>query len=173
MLIRPIAPRTTTPMHTCCQKAETLRSTNPVVRVAMNKAPTKVPNTPPIPPERLVPPITTAAMAFNSYPCPATGWPENSLEVYITPLRRQRIRTVRTQGLNSIDVNLTTLLPLRCLPGRKHGGGWCALEQSGQRRKPLHDHHNVRYARHFPWPTTGSPWASRYSLGACVHIGQS
>lgn len=34
----------------------------------MSIAPTKVPKTDPLPPKRLVPPITTAAMVYNSIP---------------------------------------------------------------------------------------------------------
>ena len=39
----------------------------------------------PLPPVKLVPPSTTAAIASSSYPSPAVGCAENNLEVIIIP----------------------------------------------------------------------------------------
>ncbi len=44
----------------------------------MMRAPIRVPITDPEPPMRLVPPITTAAIASSSYMMPAIGWAELS-----------------------------------------------------------------------------------------------
>ena len=43
--------------------------------------------TPPTPPERLVPPMTTAAMASSSYAMPAFGWPAVMRAASTTPAR--------------------------------------------------------------------------------------
>ena len=48
---------------------------SPLVIMPISSAPRRVPPTPPTPPERLVPPMTTDAMASSSYIIPALGWP--------------------------------------------------------------------------------------------------
>ena len=61
------------PLTACVQKGFTFSSTMPLPTTAMIKAPISVPKTPPRPPKRLVPPITTAAMTSSSYPVAAFG----------------------------------------------------------------------------------------------------
>jgi len=45
----------------------------------ISRSPINVPQIPPLPPIRLVPPSTTAAMASSSKPTPVFGWAEASL----------------------------------------------------------------------------------------------
>ena len=45
----------------------------PLSRLAIINAPSTAPNTVPLPPIKLVPPITHAAIASNSNSCPASG----------------------------------------------------------------------------------------------------
>lgn len=58
----------TTPMTTCCQKAETDSRLRPLRSTASISAPIRVPEALPTPPARLAPPMTTAAIASSSYP---------------------------------------------------------------------------------------------------------
>ncbi len=48
-------------------------------------APISVPDALPVPPARLAPPMTTAAMASSSYPCAACGCAEDSREASTMP----------------------------------------------------------------------------------------
>ncbi|MNC64325.1 hypothetical protein D3C75_1145130 [compost metagenome] len=57
------------------------------MRKPMMSAPIRVPMMRPLPPIRLVPPSTTAAMASSSYPMPAVGWAEERREVTMRPAR--------------------------------------------------------------------------------------
>ena len=62
--------------------------------------PTKVPAIEPLPPMRLVPPITTAAMASSSMPTPASGFT-------LTVLRRvQDAGEAREEARQGIDRDL-------------------------------------------------------------------
>ena len=67
-----------TPTTICWTKDETLSSTRPLVRTPISRTPTKVPPILPTPPNRLVPPITTAAITVSSRPMPATASAEFS-----------------------------------------------------------------------------------------------
>ena len=53
----------------------------------MISAPTMVPQIVPMPPERLVPPMTAAAIASSSMPTPCPGWPEPTREETTRPAR--------------------------------------------------------------------------------------
>src|SRR6266540_3594811 len=66
----------TVPITICWIKDETPRRLRPFLRTAMISAPIKVPTTVPSPPSKLVPPITVAAIASNSYDIPAMGCAE-------------------------------------------------------------------------------------------------
>ncbi len=55
----------TVPTATCCQKGWTLTITNPFCSTAGMKSPTTVPKIDPTPPNRDVPPMTTAAMTLR------------------------------------------------------------------------------------------------------------
>ena len=55
-----------TPLTTCWQNGETFRRSRPLLMTPMISAPTIVPQTVPMPPAKLVPPMTAEAMASNS-----------------------------------------------------------------------------------------------------------
>jgi hypothetical protein len=55
----------TAPTTACCQKGWTRRITKPFCRTDGMKTPTTVPPMVPMPPKRLVPPMTTAAIALR------------------------------------------------------------------------------------------------------------
>src|SRR5512133_1169001 len=59
-----------TPLMICCQYAETLRITRPLLRTSKMKTPIVIPPTVPTPPDDETPPITHAAMASSSYIVP-------------------------------------------------------------------------------------------------------
>lgn len=61
----------TAPITTPCRVSWTPTSTRPAFNTAIVSAPTRLPITVPCPPLRLVPPMTTAAMAFSSAFVPA------------------------------------------------------------------------------------------------------
>ena len=63
-------------MTICCTKEEMHRRFSPFLRTPMINAPINVPTILPSPPIRLVPPMTVAAIASNSYMIPAIGWAE-------------------------------------------------------------------------------------------------
>src|SRR5882757_3799339 len=71
----------------CCQYEETPSKSRPLFITPMIRAPVNVPIIPPTPPLRLVPPITTAAIASSSYPVPPTGDPAITREDRIIPAR--------------------------------------------------------------------------------------
>ena len=75
------APTITKPVMTRLVGSEAPTWASPASRVAMISTPKKVFTTDPRPPIRLVPPITTAAMADSSRPTPALGSEEPSREV--------------------------------------------------------------------------------------------
>ena len=58
---------------------------SPAPRVAMMRTPRKLPTTEPRPPMRLVPPMTTAAMAESSRPIPALGSTEPTESAALRP----------------------------------------------------------------------------------------
>ena len=60
------APRMMTPLRMSCRFASTLFNPMMLLMTPMISTPTSVPPTDPIPPERLVPPMTTAAIASSS-----------------------------------------------------------------------------------------------------------
>ena len=61
-----IASTMITPLTTCCVKGETLSRSSPVLSEPMMRAPTIVPQTVPMPPAKLVPPMTAAVIASSS-----------------------------------------------------------------------------------------------------------
>ena len=63
-----------------------MRRFSPFLSTAISIAPRKVPAIEPRPPERLVPPTTTAAITSSSYISPAFGWPEFIRDARSTPL---------------------------------------------------------------------------------------
>ena len=65
----------TTPTATNCQNGSTLMNTSPNWITAMISAPISVPTMVPEPPNRLAPPITTAAMESSSSGSPACAAP--------------------------------------------------------------------------------------------------
>src|SRR5262249_13717624 len=79
------APRMTAPNTTSWRNGVTPVRFMPFLMTAMMKAPMSVPNILPSPPERLVPPTTTAAMAYSSYMNPYVGAPLRSREAMTTP----------------------------------------------------------------------------------------
>src|SRR5690606_12792426 len=56
----------TSPLTTCCQNGETPNNTRPLFSTPIITAPSTVPIIKPRPPDKDVPPITTAAIASNS-----------------------------------------------------------------------------------------------------------
>lgn len=93
----------TTPMTTCCQKAETDSRLRPLRSTASISAPISVPDALPTPPARLAPPMTTAAIASSSYPCAACGCAETRREARTMPATARRGRTVRSDELLPLD----------------------------------------------------------------------
>jgi hypothetical protein len=73
------------PMTTGCRYAETFIRVRPFVITPINVAPINVPITPPMPPKRLVPPMTTAAIAVNSVPVAVVGSPLLKRDVSKSP----------------------------------------------------------------------------------------
>src|SRR5690606_3874487 len=69
------ATMTTAPTTMNCQNAWTLSMTSPVVRTAMMSAPMTVPITVPAPPNRLTPPMMTAAIEERRSGSPMTAEP--------------------------------------------------------------------------------------------------
>ena len=63
------------PIKTCCQKTLTFIKFNPLRSSPIINTPAKTPNTVPLPPKKLAPPIITAAMASSSDCKPAFGYP--------------------------------------------------------------------------------------------------
>ena len=64
---------------------------SPVCKTAIIKTPIKDPITEPLPPIRLVPPITAAAIADSSKPIAALGSEEASLAVNDSAAKAQRV----------------------------------------------------------------------------------
>ena len=63
----------TSPLTSCSDSGLTLSRFIPFSSTPMMSTPSRVPDRVPVPPEKLVPPRTTAAIAPNSYPTPAPG----------------------------------------------------------------------------------------------------
>ena len=61
------------PMRTCCQKTLTFIKFRPFRSMPIIITPANTPNTVPLPPKKLAPPIMTAAIASNSDCRPALG----------------------------------------------------------------------------------------------------
>src|SRR3954453_19398952 len=91
----------------------------------------------PWPPDRSVPPRTTAVMAFNSQPSPATGWPTPTRAARMTPARPESAPLVRRASSQPIAGGR------RVDTGRSGGEDGGLLGRSmGHRR--YHDHRDPR-----------------------------
>ena len=64
---------TMTPVKNVCQWASRFRAGRPVASTDMMNTPMMVPQIVPMPPASDVPPMTAAAMAYSSNPCPWAG----------------------------------------------------------------------------------------------------
>jgi hypothetical protein len=62
------------PMRQYCHGVVYPRRLRPFLIKVIIRAPKTLPTIPPRPPKNVVPPITEAAMASNSYPNPPVGW---------------------------------------------------------------------------------------------------
>src|SRR5690606_35468036 len=68
-----IAPSSTAPVTTPCQKPEMPAIVSPLDRMPRNSTPSTVPRIPPSPPRKDVPPRRTAAAACRAIPAPIVG----------------------------------------------------------------------------------------------------
>src|SRR5437763_314996 len=81
--------------------AEPLMATTPYNNAPTSRAPASVPSPVPRPPDRVVPPMTTEAMASSSYPWPEFGWPEVSRVVRMSaPTAAPSPEMTKTSVLN-------------------------------------------------------------------------
>ena len=96
-----------TPLTMYCQKVATSIMLMPLSSADMIKAPMTAPATLPMPPARLVPPITQAAMASSSAMLPAEGEPAPRRELRINPA----IATIRPLMANTASLVRSTLIP--------------------------------------------------------------
>ena len=71
------------PIKTCCQNELTSIKLSPFLKIPIIITPAKTPNTVPLPPKKLAPPIMHAAIASNSDCKPAFGYPESVLPANI------------------------------------------------------------------------------------------
>lgn len=72
------------PFTICWVNGEIPKRLRTLARTAMIAAPITVPKTPPSPPNRLVPPMTTMVIASSSSPVPAVGSPTVRRETKIS-----------------------------------------------------------------------------------------
>ena len=77
-----------TPVTTVCHSCATDMMRRPFSSTLMISAPMMVPRIEPRPPASEVPPMTTAAMASNSYPSPSAGCAEFNREAVLEILGR-------------------------------------------------------------------------------------
>ena len=99
----------TQPTATCCQKELRPIRFSPLLRIPMINAPMIVPIIFPFPPDKLAPPMTAAAMAKVSSPCPATGEAEATREVRMIPATEER----KPQSRYTLNFVQFTLIPLQ------------------------------------------------------------
>ena len=74
-----------TPRTTCCWLLSKPARMRPLLISPISSAPNRVPTTDPLPPNRLVPPRITAAMADSSSPAPHWNRPDWSRPAYSMP----------------------------------------------------------------------------------------
>gem|GEM_PF-4123778 len=86
-----MAVRMTKPRVTCWPNVSMPIQFKPVLSVKTTLKPNSVPHMVPLPPLRLVPPMTTLAITASSSPMPTLGLPEPILEASITPARADRV----------------------------------------------------------------------------------
>src|SRR5207247_2360052 len=75
------------PVTTPCQKEDTCSRSRPLLMTAISSAPISAPTTLPLPPVKLTPPSSTAAITWSSSPVPVWGVAEEIRPVYITAAR--------------------------------------------------------------------------------------
>ena len=95
------------PIIICWILLLTPRMIKPLVIIVMIKAPISVFIILPLPPNKLVPPNITAAIAFNSRPEPTSGLPAPSLDVIIKPA----IAAQNPEIKNALIVTQSVLIP--------------------------------------------------------------
>ena len=97
----------TQPIITSCKNAETPIKFKPFLKVPIIKEPTNVPAIIPSPPLKLVPPITEEATAYNSYPEPAVGCPDKTLEANTIPA----IEANKAENIYTNNIVIFVLIP--------------------------------------------------------------
>src|ERR1700678_898742 len=81
----------TAPIMTCWIKGDTPIKLRPLFSTPIMSTPTILPPIPPIPPLRLAPPMTTAAIVSSSYPRPALGSEESRRLAWAIPAVPARV----------------------------------------------------------------------------------
>ena len=88
------------PLIIFCQEESNPIMLIPLFKLAIIREPNKAPNIAPVPPLKLIPPITHAAMASSSLFNPVDGTADANLAVFIIPAKAAMIPfTVKTKNI--------------------------------------------------------------------------